>query len=45
MLLKVIVIDDERYIRDSLRWYLEELGHHVITAAEPLACDVYHGHT
>lgn len=44
MPLKIIIIDDEECIRDSLRWYLEDLGHQVLTAAEPLACDIYHGH-
>ncbi len=43
--LKIIVIDDEECIRDTLRWYLEDLGHKVQTAPEPLACDVYQGHT
>ncbi len=43
--LKIIVIDDEECIRDTLRWYLEDRGHKVFTAPEPLACDIYQGHS
>ena len=43
--LKIIVIDDEVCIRDTLRWYLEDRGHKVLTVPEPLACDVYQGHS
>lgn len=44
MKLKVFVIDDEECIRDSLQWYLEDLGHEVLTAPEPSACEAYKGH-
>jgi len=43
MKLRVFVIDDEECIRESLRMYLEDLGHEVFTAPEPLLCDVYCG--
>ena len=42
--MKVFVIDDEECIRDSLKWYLEDLGHEVLTAPEPTSCQVYQGH-
>lgn len=44
MSLKIFVIDDEVSIRDSLKWYLEDLGHEVIAVAAPVSCDVYQGH-
>ena len=44
MQLEILVIDDEECIRDSLKWYLEDLGHEVRTASEPAACGVYLGH-
>jgi len=40
----VFVIDDEECIRDSIKWLLEDLGYHVITASEPESCDVYQQH-
>lgn len=39
--LKIVVIDDEESIRDTFRWHLEDLGHEVITCAEPVTCEVY----
>lgn len=42
--MKILVIDDEECIRDTYRWHLEELGHEVLTAPEPMMCDVYNGH-
>lgn len=44
MKLKIFVIDDEECIRDSMKWYLEDLGHEVVTASEPTSCEVYQGH-
>ena len=44
MKLKVLVIDDEECIRDTLRWYLEDLGHDVLCASEPNFCDIYQNH-
>jgi len=41
--LRIFVIDDEECIRDTFKWHLEELGHEVVTAAEPMLCDVYCG--
>jgi len=43
MKLKIVVIDDEESIRDSLTWYLEDLGHEVIAAKAPEECSVYQG--
>lgn len=40
MTLKIIIVDDEESIRDTFRWYLEDLGHEVSTFAEPLECDI-----
>ncbi len=40
---KIIVIDDEECIRDSFKWFLEDKGYQVITAACPTNCPVYHG--
>lgn len=42
--LRITIIDDEDCIRDSLKWHLEDLGHDVQTAPEPLLCHVYQGH-
>ena len=44
MSLRVFIIDDEECIRDSLKWYLEDLGHEVLTAPEPTSCEIYQGH-
>ena len=44
MKLKVIIIDDEDSIRETLKMYLEDQGHEVFTAPEPILCDVYNGH-
>ena len=44
MRLKILVIDDEECIRDTFKWHLEDLGHEVLTASEPMMCDVYNGH-
>lgn len=43
MKLKIVVIDDERSIRETLKWHLEDLGHEVLTASEPTSCDIYNG--
>ena len=43
MKLKIVVIDDEPSIRDTFKWHLEDLGHEVLTFAEPGVCDVYQG--
>jgi len=40
MKLKIFVIDDEESIRDTFRWYLQDLGHEVFTFAAPVECDV-----
>jgi DNA-binding response OmpR family regulator len=40
MKLKIFVIDDEKSIRDTFRWHLEDLGHEVFTFAAPAECDV-----
>ena len=45
MKLRITIIDDDECIRDSLQWYLEDLGHEVQTADAPESCDVYQGHT
>ena len=44
MSLKVFVIDDEECIRDSIGWFLTDLGYDVVTATEPTSCNVYKGH-
>ena len=44
MKLRIVVIDDEECIRDSLKWHLSDLGHEVIVSEEPLQCDVILGH-
>ncbi|PLY02853.1 MAG: hypothetical protein C0623_03090 [Desulfuromonas sp.] len=41
--MKILVIDDEKSIRDSLQWYLEDLGHEVIVESAPFHCHVYQG--
>jgi two-component system response regulator FixJ len=43
--LKIFVIDDEESVRDSFKWYLEDLGHEVVAASAPASCQVYNGHT
>jgi len=44
MKLRVFVIDDEESIRLSLKWHLEDQGHEVMAAPEPMLCDIYQGH-
>ena len=41
--LRIMIIDDEPCIRDSLQWYLEDLGYQVVVGPEPFNCDVYQG--
>jgi len=41
--LRIIIIEDEDCIRDSLKWFLEDLGHEVIANSAPFTCDVYQG--
>ena len=41
--LRIMIIEDEESIRDSLQWFLEDLGHVVVTTAVPHQCDVYKG--
>ena len=38
-----MIIEDEECIRDSLTWFLEDLGHEVIASSAPFTCDVYQG--
>ncbi len=41
--MKIYLIEDEKSIRDTLKVYLENLGHHVVAEVEPFTCAVYHG--
>jgi len=41
--LKILIIEDEECIRDSLTWYLEDLGHQVSAVSAPFHCNVYRG--
>ena len=41
--LKIMLIEDEACIRDSLTWFLEDMGHEVIDGLVPFNCEVYHG--
>lgn len=41
--LRILIIEDEESIRDSLQWFLEDLGHEVTTTSVPHQCDVYKG--
>lgn len=41
--LRIMIIEDEACIRDSLTWFLEDLGHEVIASSGPFNCDVYQG--
>ena len=43
--LRILIIEDEESIRDSLQWFLEDLGHEVATTEIPHQCDVYKGET
>ena len=44
MKLRIVIIDDEDSIRETFKMYLEDQGHEVFTAPEPILCDVYNGH-
>ena len=44
MKLRIPIVDDEECIRDTFKWYLEDLGHEVIVASDPMQCSVYKGH-
>lgn len=39
--LRILIIEDEESIRDSLQWFLEDLGHEVVATDVPHQCDVY----
>ena len=41
--LKIMIIEDEMCIRDSLQWFLEDLGHEVFAGESPFECNVYKG--
>ncbi|PLX81346.1 MAG: hypothetical protein C0614_06720 [Desulfuromonas sp.] len=41
--LRILIIEDEESIRDSLQWFLEDLGHEVVSTEVPHQCDVYNG--
>jgi len=41
--MKIYLIEDEKSIRDTLKVYLETLGHQVVAEMEPFMCSVYHG--
>ena len=41
--MKIMIIEDEMCIRDSLQWFLEDLGHDVIAGDSPFDCNVYNG--
>jgi len=41
--LRILIVEDEESIRDSLQWFLEDLGHEVIATSVPDQCDVYQG--
>jgi len=41
--LRILIIEDEESIRESLQWFLEDLGHDVVATATPHQCDVYKG--
>lgn len=43
MKLRILIIDDEECIRESLAMYLTDLGHEVVTACDPTQCPVYDG--
>lgn len=38
---KILIVDDDESIRDSLKWHFEDLGYEVIAASEPTLCPVY----
>ena len=39
--IKILIVDDEESIRDSLKWHLEGMGYEVLTAKDPTLCPVY----
>ncbi|MDH3998719.1 MAG: response regulator [Desulfuromonadales bacterium] len=41
MKLKIYIVDDEPSIRDTFRWYLEDLGHEVVALEIPEYCAAY----
>lgn len=42
--LRVMIIDDEECIRESLYLHLTELGHEVLTFEKPLNCPAFNDH-
>jgi len=38
--MKVIIVDDEECIRDSIRWHLEDQGHEVLSFSDPTQVDL-----
>lgn len=41
--LKIMIIEDEMCIRESLQWFLEDSGYEVIARDSPFDCMVYTG--
>jgi len=41
--LKILLIDDEECIRDSLSIYLEDCGHEVVALKDPTLCPTFNG--
>ena len=39
-----MIVEDEASIRDSLTWFLEDLGYEVVASERPFDCHVYQGH-
>ena len=40
--IKILIIDDDESVRDSLKWHLEDFGYEVLVAEDPTICPVYY---
>ena len=38
--MRIMIVEDEQSIRDSLQWYLESLGHEVVVSDSPHKCEL-----
>ena len=39
--LKIMIVEDELCVRESLTWFLEDLGHEVNAGVATFSCEIY----
>ena len=43
--LKIMIVEDEKSVRESHTWFFEDLGNEVIFGEVPFSCDVWKGYS